>query len=99
MALASLLCHRVLENKTLIFVDRLQTIEGYLVSQGARVQRWRLRSAIKRVDHIGRRLRSMNAIRRHVYNVLSPLALWHMDGNHKLIPVTYLTILMTYLLL
>ncbi|XP_066030637.1 uncharacterized protein [Pocillopora verrucosa] len=27
----------------------------------------------------------MNAIRRHVYNVLSPLALWHMDGNHKLI--------------
>ncbi|RMX47377.1 hypothetical protein pdam_00018740, partial [Pocillopora damicornis] len=63
-----------------------KTIEGYLVSQGVRVQRWRLRSAIKRVDHIGRRLRSMNAIRRHVYNVLSPLALWHMDGDHKLIP-------------
>lgn len=27
----------------------------------------------------------MNAIRRRVYNVRSPLALWHMDGNHKLI--------------
>nr|XP_058969483.1 uncharacterized protein LOC131795899 [Pocillopora verrucosa]XP_058969484.1 uncharacterized protein LOC131795899 [Pocillopora verrucosa] len=62
-----------------------KTIEGYLVSQGVHVQRWRLRSAIKRVDPIGRRLRSMNAIRRRVYNVRSPLALWHMDGNHKLI--------------
>ena len=41
----------------------------------------------------------MNAIRRHIYNLLSSLTLWHMDGNHKLIPVTYLTILMTYLLL
>ncbi|KAJ7379552.1 hypothetical protein OS493_015347 [Desmophyllum pertusum] len=62
-----------------------KTIEGCLVSQGVRVQRWRLRNAIKRVDPIGRRLRSMHTIRRRVYNVRSPLALWHMDGNHKLI--------------
>ena len=85
VALTSLLCHRVLEIKTLNFLTGCKTIEGYLVSQGVHVQRWRLRSAIKRVDPIGRRLRSMNAIRRRVYNVRSPLALWHMDGNHKLI--------------
>ncbi|XP_068689842.1 uncharacterized protein [Montipora foliosa] len=62
-----------------------KTIEGYLASQGVRVQRWRLRNAIKRVDPVGRRLRSMNTICRRQYNVRSPLALWHMDGNHKLI--------------
>lgn len=62
-----------------------KTIEGELVSQGIRVQRRRLRESIKRVDPVGRRLRSLNSIRRRVYNVRSPLALWHMDGNHKLI--------------
>lgn len=63
----------------------LKTIEGYLRSQGIRVQRARLRSAVKRVDPVGRRLRAIRPIRRRVYNVRSPLALWHMDGNHKLI--------------
>ena len=51
------------------------------MSQGIRVQKARLRNCLKRVDPIGRRLRSI----RRVYNVRSPLALWHMDGNHKLI--------------
>ena len=63
----------------------MKTIEGSLVSQGIRVQRARLRNCLKRVDPIGRRLRSITTIRRRVYNVRSPLALWHMDGNHKLI--------------
>ena len=55
------------------------------MSQGVRVQRQRLRKSIKRVDPVGRRIRAINTIQRRVYNVHSPLSLWHMDGNHKLI--------------
>ena len=69
-----------------------KTIEGELISQGIRVQRRRLRASLKRVDPVGRRLRSLNAIRRRMYNVPSPLALWHMDGNHKLIRFVNYTI-------
>ncbi|XP_068717887.1 uncharacterized protein [Montipora capricornis] len=63
----------------------MKTINGCLVSQGIRVQRARLRNSLKRVDPVGRRLRSINIIRRLVYNVRFPLSLWHMDGNHKLV--------------
>ena len=64
-----------------------KTVEGELVAHGISVQRTRLRDSLKRVDPVGRRLRNaiMNAVHRRVYNVRSPLALWHMDGNHKLI--------------
>jgi hypothetical protein len=39
------------------------------------------------VDPQGTLLRAleMNVIHRRVYSVPSPLALWHIDGNHKLI--------------
>ena len=63
----------------------MTTIDNCLVSQGIRVQRARLRNSLKRVDRVGRRFRSINSIRRRVYNVRSPLSLWHMDGNHKLV--------------
>ena len=59
------------------------------MSQGIRVQRTRLRNSLKRVDPIGRGLRSITTIRRRVYNVRFPLALWHMDGNHKLIRLAF----------
>ena len=36
----------------------MKTIEGCLVSQGVRVQRAKLRNSLKRVDPVGRRLRS-----------------------------------------
>ena len=55
------------------------------MSQGVKVQRRRIRDCVKRVDPVGRRLRTINAIRRRIYNIHSPLSLWHMDGNHKLI--------------
>ena len=70
----------------------MKTIEGSLLSQGIRVQRARLRNSLKRVDPIGRRLRSLTTIRRRVYNVRSPLSLWHMDGNHKLIRLVFKTV-------
>lgn len=62
-----------------------KTVEGELRAQGIRVQRHRVRTSIKRVDPVGRRIRGITSIKRRVYNVRSPLALWHMDGNHKLI--------------
>ena len=72
-------------NNLALFTSGLKTIEGELVSQGVRVQRRRLRESVKRVDPVGRRLQRINVIRRRVYSVHSPLSLWHMDGNHKLI--------------
>ena len=69
----------------------LKTIEGELLAQGICVQRHRFRSSVKRVDPVGRRLRAFANIRRRVYNVHSPLALWHLDGNHKLIRYAFET--------
>ena len=60
---------------------------GYLRSRGIRIQQNRVRDAMRRVDPEGTILRAlqMNVIQRRVYSVPSPLALWHIDGNHKLI--------------
>ena len=78
--------HQVIITDTAIFLAGTKIIEGELISHGIRVQRRRLRDSLKRVDPVGRRLRAMDScIQRRVYNVRSPLALWHMDGNHKLI--------------
>jgi hypothetical protein len=63
----------------------MKSIEGELVSQGIKIQRRRIRESVKRVDPVGRRLRTITAIRRQVYNIDSLLSLWHMDENHKLI--------------
>lgn len=77
-------------NKIIKIFAGVKTIEGELISQGIRVQRHRLRDSIKRIDPIGRRLRAITAIKRRAYNVRSPLALWHLDGNHKLIRYGFL---------
>ncbi len=62
-------------------------MSGYLRSRGIRIQQKRVREAMRRVDPEGTILRAleMNVIQRRVYSVPSPLALWHIDGNHKLI--------------
>ena len=66
-----------------------KTIGAVLLSKGHRVQRQRIRSAVKAVDPDGvlfRRLfLSVNRIHRRTYNVRAPRSLWHIDGNHKLI--------------
>ena len=51
------------------FTTGLKTIEGELVLQGVRVQQRRIRESVKRVDPVGRRLRTINALRRLLYNV------------------------------
>ena len=60
-------------------------LKGLLQSQGHRVQRERLRQSLIRTDPLGVLQRWTVAVRRRKYNVNSPLALWHIDGNHKLI--------------
>lgn len=49
---------------------------GSLRSRGLRVQRWRVRQSLHRVDPIGRSFRRRHAIRRRVYDVQSPNQLW-----------------------
>jgi hypothetical protein len=58
---------------------------GALRANGLRVSYARLRNAIYRVDPTGSANRWASTVRRRVYNVVGSNALWHMDGNHKLI--------------
>ncbi|CAJ0826150.1 4956_t:CDS:2 [Entrophospora sp. SA101] len=60
-------------------------IAGVLRSRGIRVHRQRLRESLNRVDAWGMVQRWSNIIPRRVYQVAGPNALWHIDGNHKLI--------------
>ena len=60
---------------------------GFLRARGIHVQQIRVRESMKRSDPEGVLLRSLQLtpISRRVYNVTCPLALWHLDGHHKLI--------------
>lgn len=60
-------------------------MQGHLISRGVRVQQRRVREAQRRTDPMGSALRRLTAIRRRRYRVGGPGALWHIDGNHKLI--------------
>ena len=58
---------------------------GALKSRGIRVQRFRVRVLLRELDPIGTALRWRGAICRRKYSVRCPNALWHIDGNHKMI--------------
>jgi hypothetical protein len=58
---------------------------GYLRSRGLRVQKERVRQALRRVDGLGQELRRRKTIQRRKYKVPRPNYLWHLDGHHKLI--------------
>lgn len=58
---------------------------GYIRSLGHRLQRRRVEASLHRVDTLGSVLRRKTAIKRRVYKVARPNALWHLDGHHKLI--------------
>ena len=60
-------------------------MQGHLLAQGVRVQQQRIRESQRRVDPGGVVLRRLTSINRRRYRVNGPLALWHIDGNHKLI--------------
>jgi AraC-like DNA-binding protein len=66
-----------------------RTVSAFLRGKGHRVQEKRVRHAMRNVDSCGvlfRRLfLSTSRIQRRSYSVTAPQALWHIDGNHKLI--------------
>lgn len=49
---------------------------GAIRSRGIKVQRWRVRDAITRVDPIGKVARKLFLVKRRIYSVASPNALW-----------------------
>ena len=64
-------------------IDQSRMI-GALRSRGLRIQRRRVRACLRRIYPIGTALRWNPTIYRR-YHVRHPNALWHIDGNHKLI--------------
>lgn len=60
-------------------------MQGHLLRQDIKVTRKRLRESIHRVDHEGTVARRIKTIKRRVYSVAYPNAVWHIDTHHKLI--------------
>ena len=60
---------------------------GFLKARGIVLQQSRIREAMRRVNPEGTLSRALRiqCLNRRSYQVASPLALWHIDGNHKLI--------------
>ena len=58
---------------------------GALRSLGLHIQRWKVREILRKIYPVGTALRWNKAIYRRKYSVPCPNALWHIDGNHKLI--------------
>ena len=60
---------------------------GFLRARGLIIQQSRIRAAMRRTNPEGTLLRALgiHVIRRRSYQVGGPLALWHVDGNLKLI--------------
>ena len=58
---------------------------GALRCRGIRVQRRRIRQILRDIDPLASALRWRRAVYRRRYSVPYPNALWHIDGNHKLI--------------
>ena len=60
-------------------------IKQMLLTKNIKVQRWRLRESLHRVDSEGIAKRKRGRLQRRVYHVQGPNHLWHIDTNHKLI--------------
>lgn len=60
-------------------------IQGWLLQKGLRVQEQRIRELMREVDPVGVTNRFFRSIHRRTYCVVGSQALWHLDGNHKLI--------------
>lgn len=62
-----------------------KTLAGHLSTLGYRIQRFRIRESLYRVDPWGVQRRSRRLLHRRKYKVPGPNSLWHIDGNHKLV--------------
>ena len=65
--------------------DGERLLIGHLTRRNIFVPRTRVRASIHRVDPEGMAIRRSITVRRRVYHVEGPNALWHIDGHHKLI--------------
>lgn len=63
----------------------LKSLAGHLSGLGHRIQRFRIRESMYRVDPWGVQQRSRRLLHRRRYRVPGPNSLWHIDGNHKLV--------------
>lgn len=67
----------------------LRYLIGSLRNNGLKIQRHRVWRSLQRTDKIGvylrRRQQQRAHLKRRVYSVSRPNALWHIDGHHKLI--------------
>ena len=60
-------------------------IHGKVESMGLKLRRDDIRRSMRRVDPVGVEESKGRALHRRQYQVAGPNALWHIDGNHKLI--------------
>ena len=60
-------------------------VQSQLVLRNINVPQLRVRECMQRTDPEGVAMRWLSLTPRAVYCVSGPLALWHIDGNHKLI--------------
>ena len=60
-------------------------LQGHLLRKGIKIQRNKLRSAIHDTDHANTIRRRSDVICCRVYTNPHPNAVWHVDGNHKMI--------------
>lgn len=58
-----------------------RSLEGFIRSKGVRLQRHRLRDALKQCDPAGVAHRLRRALHRRQYSVAMPNSLWHIDGS------------------
>ena len=71
--------------KVLFLNCGFRMMQGHLLNQGHRVSQSHIRESLQRIDPDGVAIRWSATIERRTYRVQSPLSLWHVDGNHKLI--------------
>ena len=60
-------------------------VQGILIHKGIKIPREKLRAAIHRVDHENTVQRQTSVISHRTYTSPHPNAVWHIDGNHKMI--------------
>lgn len=60
-------------------------IKQVIEQHGIKIQRWRLRDSIHRMDSIGVHERKRRRLHRKIYNVKGPNHLWHINTNQKLV--------------
>lgn len=80
------LCAKISEIKEQMINAGAQNIIGALRSEGYLIPRWRVRQILRQIDPMGT-FQQLTAFlpRRARYRVDGSNALWHFDGNHKMI--------------